>query len=71
MKRGEVKRIDVAEDKLTIEIPGRGKFTARKERTDSVPDVMAAYGVTPEEWSRVDYRVSGPAAVLELARPRW
>ena len=44
VKRGEVKRIDVAEDKLTIEIPGRGKFTARKERTDSVQDVMAAYG---------------------------
>jgi cell division protease FtsH len=60
VKRSEVKRIDVAEDKLTIEIPGRGKFTARKERTDSLPQVMAAYGVTPEEWGRVDYRVSDP-----------
>src|SRR5918998_622356 len=60
VKRGEVKRIDVAEDKLTTEIPGRGKFTARKERTDSVPEVMASYGVTPEEWSRVDYRVADP-----------
>jgi len=60
VKRGEVKRIDVAEDKLTTEIPGRGKFTARKERTDSVPEVMAAYGVTPEEWSRVEYRVADP-----------
>jgi cell division protease FtsH len=60
VKRGEVKRIDVAEDKLTTEIPGSGKFTTRKERTDSVPDVMAAYGVTPEEWSRVDYRVADP-----------
>src|SRR5918997_1016872 len=60
VKRGEVKRIDVAEDKLTTEIPGRGKFTARKERTDSVPEVMAAYGVTPEEWGRVDYRVPDP-----------
>ena len=60
VKRGEVKRIDVAEDKLTIEIPGRGKFTARKERTDSVQDVMSAYGVTPEEFGRVDYRVSDP-----------
>src|SRR3954451_15959018 len=60
VKRGEVKRIDIADDKLTVEIPGRGKFTARKERTDSLPQVMAAYGVTPEEWGRVDYRVTDP-----------
>ena len=52
MKRGEVKRIDVAEDKLTIEIPGRGKFTARKERNDTVPDLMASYGVSPAEFER-------------------
>ena len=37
VKRGEVKRIDVAEDKLTVEIPGRGKFSARKERTRPFP----------------------------------
>src|SRR3954449_4973405 len=60
VKRGEVKRIDVAEDKLTIEIPGRGKFTARKERNDTVPDLMASYGVSPAEFERVDYRVSDP-----------
>jgi cell division protease FtsH len=60
VKRGEVKRIDVAEDKLTVEIPGRGKFTARKERNDTVPDLMASYGVTPAEFERVDYRVSDP-----------
>jgi cell division protease FtsH len=60
VKRGEVKRIDVAEDKLTVEIPGRGKFAARKEKNDTVPDLMASYGVTPEEFSRVDYRVSDP-----------
>ncbi len=60
VKRGEVKRIDVAEDKLSIEIPGRGKFTARKERTDSLQALLGAYGVTAEEISRVDYRVSDP-----------
>src|SRR5919112_823238 len=60
VKRGEVKRIDVAEDKLTIEIPGRGKFTARKERNDTVPDLRAKYGVSPAELERVDYRVSDP-----------
>src|SRR5215207_5316004 len=52
VKRGEVKRIDVAEDKLTVDIPGRGKFTARKERQDTVPQVLAAYGVTPDELAR-------------------
>src|SRR5215208_6479583 len=56
----EVKRIDVAEDKMTVEIPGRGKFTARKERNDTVPDLMASYGVSPAEFERVDYRVSDP-----------
>src|SRR5919112_230681 len=60
VKRGEVKRIDVAEDKLTIEIPGRGKFTARKERNDTVPDLRAKYGVSPAELSRVEYRVTDP-----------
>src|SRR3954464_800031 len=60
VKRGEVKRIDVAEDKMTVEIPGRGKFTARKERNDTVPDLMASYGVSPAEFERVDYRVSDP-----------
>ncbi len=60
VKRGEVKRIDVAEDKLTVEIPGRGKFTARKERQDTVPQVLSIYGVTPDELSRVEYRVSDP-----------
>src|SRR5919206_324040 len=60
VKRGEVKRIDVAEDKLTIEIPGRGKFTARKERNDTVPELMASYGVSPAEFERVDYRVNDP-----------
>ncbi|MGE3268192.1 MAG: ATP-dependent zinc metalloprotease FtsH [Chloroflexota bacterium] len=63
VRRGEVKRIDVSEDKLTVEIPGRGKFTARKERNDTVPDVMSKYGVTAEEWGRVDYRVSDPPAL--------
>src|SRR4051812_25443764 len=60
VKRGEVKRIDIADDKLTVEIPGRGKFTARKERNDTVPDLMTSYGVTAEEFGRVDYRVSDP-----------
>ena len=60
VKRGEVRRIDVAEDKLSAEIPGRGKFTVRKERQDSLPQVLGAYGVTPEEFSRVDYRVTDP-----------
>src|SRR3954453_155884 len=60
VKRGEVKRIDVAEDKMTVEIPGRGKFTARKERNDTVPDLMASYGVSPAEFEGVDYRVSDP-----------
>src|SRR5215204_2438486 len=61
VKRGEVRRIDVSEDKLTIEIPGRqGKFTARKERQDTVPQVLASYGVTPEELARVEYRVTDP-----------
>jgi cell division protease FtsH len=61
VKRGEVRRIDVTEDKLTIEIPGRqGKFTARKERQDTVPQVLANYGVTPDELARVEYRVTDP-----------
>ncbi|MFN0071690.1 MAG: ATP-dependent zinc metalloprotease FtsH [Chloroflexota bacterium] len=61
VKRGEVRRIDVSEDKLTIEIPGRqGKFTARKERQDTVPQVLANYGVTPDELARVEYRVTEP-----------
>jgi cell division protease FtsH len=60
VKRGEVKRIDVSEDKLTVEIPGRGKFNARKERQDTLLQALTAYGVTPEELAKVDYRVSDP-----------
>src|SRR6476660_4504088 len=52
VKRGEVKRIDVADDKLTVEIPGRGKFTARKERNDTLPDLMTAYGVSSSEFDK-------------------
>ncbi len=60
VQRGEVKRIDVADDKLTVEIPGQGKFTVRKERNDTVPQLLGAYGVTPQELARVDLRVSDP-----------
>src|SRR5215207_6209855 len=60
VKRGEVKRIDVNEDKLTVEIPGRGKFVARKERQDTVPQVLSSYGVSADELSRVEYRVTDP-----------
>ncbi len=60
VKRSEVKRIDVAEDKMTVEIPGRGKFTARKERGDTVPQALTSLGVSPDEFRAVDYRVNDP-----------
>ncbi|MFN8521987.1 MAG: ATP-dependent zinc metalloprotease FtsH [Chloroflexota bacterium] len=63
VKRGEVRRIDVADDKLSVEIPGKGKFTARKERQNSLLQELAIYGVTPAELSAVDYRVSDPPTI--------
>ena len=60
IKRGEVKSIEVSEDKLTIQLTSGGQATARKERAESLPQTLQPFGVAPEELSRVDIRINDP-----------
>jgi cell division protease FtsH len=60
VKRGEVKSIEVNEDKLTIQLSSGGQATARKERAESLPQTLQPFGVTPEDLSRVDIKVNEP-----------
>ncbi|MBI4493624.1 MAG: ATP-dependent metallopeptidase FtsH/Yme1/Tma family protein, partial [Chloroflexi bacterium] len=59
VKQGEVKSITVSDNRVEIEAT-RGKLTTRTERTATVPETLAFYGVTPEEWQRVNYTVKEP-----------
>jgi cell division protease FtsH len=60
IKRGEVKSIEVSEDKLTVQLVAGGQSTARKERAESLPQTLQPFGVTPEDLSRVDIKVNDP-----------
>ena len=60
IKRGEVKSIEVNEDRLNVVFAAGGNATARKERPQSLPSTLEPFGVTPEEISRVDIKVTEP-----------
>jgi cell division protease FtsH len=60
IKRGEVKTIEVTEDKLTVQLASGGQATARKERVDALPQTLAPFGVTDQDLSRVDVKVVEP-----------
>jgi cell division protease FtsH len=60
IKRGEVKSIEVNDDKLNVVFAAGGNATARKERPESLPSTLQPFGVTPEELSRVDIKVVEP-----------
>src|SRR3954451_2105615 len=61
IKRGEVKSIEVNDDKLNVVFVAGGSASARKERAESLPSTLQPFGVTPEEISRVDIKVVEPA----------
>src|ERR687887_495219 len=60
IKRGEVKTIEVNDDKLTLQLASGGQASARRERDTSVPEMLRNFGVTPEEMSKVNYQVKEP-----------
>src|SRR5215212_8640468 len=60
IKRGEVKTIEVNDDKLNVVFVAGGNATARKERPESLPSTLQPFGVTPDELSRVDIKVIEP-----------
>ena len=61
IKRGEVKSIEVNDDKLNVVFVATvGSATARKERAESLPSTLQPFGVTPDEISRVDIKVVEP-----------
>jgi cell division protease FtsH len=60
IKRGEVKSIEVTEDKLTVQLASGGQATARKERVDSLPQTLQPFGVTPDDLARVELKVVEP-----------
>src|SRR5919198_1269440 len=60
IKRGEVKTIEVNDDKLTLQLASGGQASARKERGESLPQTLQPFGVTPDDLSRVDIRVNEP-----------
>jgi cell division protease FtsH len=60
IKRGEVKSIEVSEDKLTVQLASGGQATARKERVDSLPQTLQPFGVTGDDLARVDLKVVEP-----------
>src|SRR5690349_1610235 len=58
VKSGQVKKITQSDDKLTIDWTGRGKLSARKGSDVDVPQLLVqAYGVTPEQFSQVEYTI--------------
>jgi cell division protease FtsH len=60
IKRGEVKSIEVNDDRLNVVFVAGGNATARKERPESLPSTLQPFGVTPDEISRVDIKVIEP-----------
>ena len=60
IERGEVERISIAEDDLTVHFkPGVSKNTAvtRKERASTAPEQFAALGVSPEARLAVQWEI--------------
>src|ERR671931_320559 len=60
IKRGEVKTIEVNDDKLNIQLASVGNASALKERGESLPQTLQPFGVTPDDLSRVDIKVNEP-----------
>lgn len=59
IQRKEVKKIQVMESDLTITLNDGKEEISRKEPTESLPTVLRAYGVTPEQLAVVQLDVVG------------
>ncbi|MCC7105421.1 MAG: AAA family ATPase, partial [Chloroflexi bacterium] len=60
IKRGEVTRIEVNDDTLSVEFQGGRKATTRKERNEGIVQTLTAYGVTQQELNNLDIRINPP-----------
>src|SRR5712691_9990595 len=60
IKRGEIKSIEVSDDKLSVQLATGGQATARKERGEGLPQTLQPFGVMPDDLSRVDIRINEP-----------
>lgn len=65
---GEVKKIEVVEDTLTIYDQNDVEFTAKKESGEALSDLLANYGVTSEKLAAVQIEVKEPSAAVSLMR---
>ncbi len=63
VKTGNVTSIEVTEDRAVATTKGDQKFTFRKERDASVPQMLASFGVTPAEMAQVKYVVKEPPQI--------
>jgi cell division protease FtsH len=63
VREGQIKSIEVTEDRALATQQNDQKFTFRRERDTSVPEMLRNFGVTPEEMSRVNYQVKDPPQI--------
>jgi cell division protease FtsH len=60
VKDGSIRKVTVAENKLTIEKTDGKRYAARKEPNATVSQALKDYGVTPEQLDRVNIVINDP-----------
>ncbi len=61
IRRGEVSRIVVAGDQLTVQLKDKTMFVSQKEEDVNLTTSLTRLGVTPEQLSKVELKVSPPS----------
>jgi len=61
MRRGEVDKISINNDDLTITFRDKTTAVVRKESTSTAPEQFAAVGVSAEDRARVEWEVARPS----------
>ncbi len=68
IEAGEITRIDVSEDTLTITNKDNTAYTAKKESNQALGELLVSYGVTPEQLGAITIEVKEPSAAAQFAR---
>ncbi len=63
VKQGNIKSIQVTDNRATATAKNDQKFTFRTEANTSVPQTLAGFGVTPGEMAQVNYEVKEPPQI--------
>jgi cell division protease FtsH len=61
MRRGEVDKVSINNDDLTVTFRDKSSAVVRKESTSTAPEQFAAVGVSAEDRARVEWEVARPS----------